>query len=63
MLFNLNSNSNNLIEILFIVVILADCLMRLNISLISLKISVFFVKINSICSILLNHVVYMYELV
>ena len=38
MLSDLNSNPNNLVEILLITVFLVDCLMCLNISLIVLKI-------------------------
>ena len=47
-LSDLNSDPKNLVEILFIRVFLVDCLTRLNISLIPLKISkLFFVTISS----------------
>ena len=38
-LSDLKSDNNNLVEILFIIAILVDCLMCLNMSLIALKIS------------------------
>ena len=49
-LSDLNSNPNNLIEILFIIDFLVDCLMCLNISLVALQIS----KSSLSISVLIN---------
>ena len=45
-LSDLNCNRNNLVEVLFIKVFLVVCLICLNISLIALKIPVFFARFN-----------------
>ena len=50
MFSDLNSNPNNLVEILYIRVFLVDCLMYLNISLIVLKI----LKSSTPASLLIN---------